>query len=431
MQNPEANWGRDVLHSIELAFYVLNLTENFGEVVGDEVVATIVPANTIVIASSISNGATASLHAAEDDTTGLIDAVVVSEPNASPSRRDFTIRQGSRTWTDQGASLLEYYLVTNLYQYCASAVTPLGITPGRCQGLADRGLLTTATLDDQAAEAQEILNDYGFLPEQNGLAHLMQLLDVPLGVAVGYASAYGQFSVARSLCGYSYAAVDEDGRPRATTAEERATVFSDVNAIPPAGPYQLVNNGVSGGLLATYSTSDAYLDGALCLYDLMTSTDDAADRVRDGLERVLLEGDLHGKPSIIVHGRSDQIVAINHSSRSYLGLNSAEEGDESRLRYIEVTNAMHLDSLLSAGLGYDAQYVPLHYYFSQAMDLMYEHLTGGTDLPPSQVVATVPRGRVDGEVPPIDAGNLPAINSTPACPITVSADGMTVSVPDC
>jgi 3HB-oligomer hydrolase (3HBOH) len=41
--------------------------------------------------------------------------------------------------------------------------------------------------------------------------------------------------------------------------------------------------------------------------------------------------------------------------------------------------------------GFDTIYIPLHRYFIEAMDLMYEHLRHGRVLPPSQVVHTVPR----------------------------------------
>ncbi|NJL04029.1 MAG: hypothetical protein HC911_03740 [Chloroflexaceae bacterium] len=54
-QNPEADWGLNVLQSIEFAFYVLNLEENFAA-------SGITPANTTVIAASVSNGADPRSH---------------------------------------------------------------------------------------------------------------------------------------------------------------------------------------------------------------------------------------------------------------------------------------------------------------------------------------------------------------------------------
>ena len=64
-QNPEADWGRDVLRSIGFAFFVLNKADPPGAIADP-----LTPDNTIVIASSVSNGGGASLRAAEQDRRG-------------------------------------------------------------------------------------------------------------------------------------------------------------------------------------------------------------------------------------------------------------------------------------------------------------------------------------------------------------------------
>ena len=78
-QNPEKDWGRTTLQAVEFAYYVLN--ERYGDrnVLGERL-RTIRPSNTIVIASSISNGGGAAIAAAEQDSQGLINGVAVSEP---------------------------------------------------------------------------------------------------------------------------------------------------------------------------------------------------------------------------------------------------------------------------------------------------------------------------------------------------------------
>jgi hydroxybutyrate-dimer hydrolase len=54
--------------------------------------------------------------------------------------------------------------------------------------------------------------------------------------------------------------------------------------------------------------------------------------------------------------------------------------------------------------------VPLHHYFIQGLDLLYDHLRNGTPLPPSQVIHTTPRGGMPGAAPPVEvAANLPPI----------------------
>ena len=90
-ENPEAHWGTDTLRAIQFGFYALN--RHFEDEKG---VKRITPDNTLVIASSVSNGGGAALRAAEEDRRGWIDGIAVSEPNVNPRRdRSFTIQQGS------------------------------------------------------------------------------------------------------------------------------------------------------------------------------------------------------------------------------------------------------------------------------------------------------------------------------------------------
>jgi hydroxybutyrate-dimer hydrolase len=79
-RNPEKDWGLFTLQAVEFAFWALN--EQFSPALADgQRQRSIRPANTLVIASSVSNGGGAALAAAEQDSTGLIDGVAV------PSRR--------------------------------------------------------------------------------------------------------------------------------------------------------------------------------------------------------------------------------------------------------------------------------------------------------------------------------------------------------
>ena len=116
-----------------------------------------------------------------------------------------------------------------------------------------------------------------------------------------------------------------------------------------------------------------------------------ARRIAEGVEDILATGNLRRVPAIFVTGRNDGILPPNFTSRAYFGLNNVVEGSRSPLRYYEVTNAHHLDSF-NQFPGYNAMFIPLHRYFIQAMDLMYDHLRHGRPLPPSQVVHTTPRG---------------------------------------
>jgi len=105
---------------------------------------------------------------------------------------------------------------------------------------------------------------------------------------------------------------------------------------------------------------------------------------------------------------------------------------DDKVRYIEVTNAQHFDSFitLSAFLGYDARFIPLHVYFVRAMDAMWAHLKHGVPLPQSQVVRTVPRGGTPGAAPALAAGNVPPIAAVPAAGDAITMQGRTLRVPD-
>lgn len=431
-QNPEKDWGRHTLAAVEFAFHVLNGLK-------DARAGRYAPENTIVIASSVSNGGYAALAAAEQDRRGLIDGVAVSEPNVSLDGAALPrIRQGTREFSGNGRNLLDYTTLLNLYLPCASlaadnAKAPLNtvaqpLREARCASLAKKGLLKSATLEDQAAESQRLINDYGILAEANAAAPSHYTLSVPQSVAVTYANSYGRFSVTDNLCGYSFAATaaagERAGEPVALTGAELS--FAASNGIPPTAGINLVNNLAPGGARedrispsASTNTRDMNLDGALCLRALATGVDPVSGqplqgemlerhrRVQRGIAETRLTGNLRGKPAVIVNGRGDALLPPNHASRAYYALNKTVE-PSSRLHYYEVVHAQHLDVLNGVG-GFDTRYVPLNVYFIQALNLMWNHLTRGASLPASQVVRTRPREQKDGKTLPIAAANVPPI----------------------
>jgi hypothetical protein len=104
------------------------------------------------------------------------------------------------------------------------------------------------------------------------------------------------------------------------------------------------------------------LEGALCLRNLVTGTDASGARgSRRRVNETRRNGNLRGKPTIIVHGRADALLPVNHTSRPYAALNKKVEGDASKLSYMEVANAQHFDSFIGLPTvlpGYDSRYVP-------------------------------------------------------------------------
>src|SRR5450830_1865942 len=432
-QNPEKDWGKVTLQAVEFAFYVLN--ERYGVQTGDGSARTVrlTPANTLTIASSISNGAGSALLAAEQDTRGLIDAVAATEPQIQPNKATgYTIRQGTVDVPAQGKALLDYSSYAALYQPCIAG------SAGRCASLVQKGLLSGTDLVARQNNAKARLKAYGWTADAEPLQAAHALTNVL--VAVTYVNAYGKFSVTDKVCGFNWAPSDPTtGDPLAFTAAQKAASFAAQNGIVGTPIYEDSVGGAkaySFGVSPSTGINDQALDGFLCLRSLATGIDAVTGgalsgdlaaqsaRVRAGMAEVQATGNLRGKPAVIVSGRSDALIPVNHASRAYVGLNASVEGASSKLRYIEVTNANHLDSFTNA---LPTLVVPLHIYLFRALDAVYANLkNSATALPPSQLVRTQTRG--DASVP-ITVQNVPLISAAPGTnAITVS--GTTVTVPE-
>ncbi len=448
-QNSEKDWGKFTLQSVEFAYYVLN--EKFGELAADGVtrIRRLTPTNTIVIASSVSNGSGAALAAAEQDSQGLISGVAIGEPQIQlVADARLSVKRGTTTMIGTGKSLYDYTSLANLLQPCAAllstatnvfnTITP-AIAANRCSALKTAGLITGTTTAEMAQSSMDALVAAGWQPESSDLQGSHYSF-ATLPIAMTYANAYGRFGVEDKLCGYSYAATGAatsatPNAPVATSLAALATSFGTGNGIPPTVGINIINNNSVGGPLldaASLSTGgvlDYNSAGALCLRALATGTDANAVRVKQGITEVLRTANLHGKPAIIVHGRSDTLVPVAFTSRPYFGLNKMVEGVGSRLSYIEVTNAQHFDAFLGFP-GYSHRLVPLHRYFVQAMDMMYANLKTGAALPASQVVRTVPRGLNGTVVNPITVANVPPIQTLAAAADQITFAANVVTVPD-
>lgn len=430
-RNPEAQWGSDVLRAIRFALHQLNARDGGGWSAE----------STLVIVSGSSNGGGASLYAAEKDAEGLIDGVVAGEPQVQVRPNDQTrVVRGGRSGVGSGRTLLDYFTFGNLYAPCAVLALPdapaadrIVHAAERCASLAQAGLLKGAAPAEQASEAQRRLVAYGFEPETLVLTAFGYLLG-PDATAAKYASDHGRFGVEDSLCGYSYASTDAAGVPRAVPAAELAEIFARGGGGAPVGSIDLINDADPRGprrndlsLSPSTGRADYNLDGARCLRELAVGRSAKARRVQAGIAEFLADGDLHGRPAIIVHGRADNRVPAAFSSRPYLALNSLAEGGRSGLRYLEVENAEHFG--VSAP-GFDTRFVPLTYYHLRALDMMWAHLTEGAPLPGSQIVRTRPRGGAPGQAPPLSLENTPPIVIDPPPGDRIVVQGGVVSLPD-
>ena len=265
--------------------------------------------------------------------------------------------------------LIDYITLVNVFQGCASlapanAAAPLNLapSPARCADLTTKGLLTAATLADQATEAQEIINDYGILPEQNlvqpgywfanvvavDLGHLRQHLR-PLQRA--------RQSVRLQLRRRT-AACRADRRSPLAAAERGADLRHQQRHPADRRRQRSSTTRRPAGRRRTAARRPSQnLDGALCLRSLATGKDavtgaplagDAArqaQRIAEASSEILATGKLRRVPAMFVTGRNDGILPPNFTSRAYFGLNNVVDGSISSLRYYEVTNAQHLDTL--------------------------------------------------------------------------------------
>jgi len=403
-QNPEKDWGRSTLRAVEFAFYVINERFGLADGFGGRLKGC-VPGNTIVIASSISNGAGAALAAAEQDTQGLIGGVAVAEPAIEmPANPGVTVRRGATNVAVTGKTLIDFTTWADLYQTCAALSTQLAGSPfqgsyatnfgflasNRCASLKAKGLLTAGTTAAQADEALQKLRDYGWEAESDVLHASLAAFEVASAVSVTFANSLSRASVKDNLCGYSFASTTAAGFVNTLDPVQLAQMAAAGNGVPPSSGVQLINHHhPAGPLRDLFSTSpstgiaDMNLDGALCLRNLVTGTDAAALKLQAGVDEARRNGNLRGKPTLIVHGRSDTLLPVNHTSRPYYALNKLTEGAAGKLSYIEVTNAQHFDTFIGLPAvlpGYDSRYVPLHVYLMRALDAIYAHLKTGAAL---------------------------------------------------
>ncbi len=428
--NPEQDWGVNTLDSIRYAFKVLNEEEG----------VSASPDNTLVIATSASNGGGAALKAGELDKGSLLDAIVVSEPNINPlPSSKFVIKMGERAdVTDHSRPLFDYGSWANLYAECAALAEPNLNAPfgmgenapismaaalktqvlARCDALIEKGLLTTVTLASSDAEkgaaAQSKMSEYGFLPEGDAImTGYGAAFDLMKSLTATYANAYTKGQVQDPLCNISFSTKD------LTEHTSRGSLADNFNGIPRSGGLFLINEAASGGPVLEKnsvnegdSSNNLNLNSAVCFRNLWTDESNSKNgTLKQSISAIQGNGDLGDIPVTIVHGRSDALIPVNHSSRPYFGLNKQHNADSS-VNYYEITNAQHLDTFNSSF--YAGAYVPLDYYYKMALEQMWAHLTQQQALMPSQVVSTTPPG----------AGNqlnkalhLPALEAEPEKPI--------------
>ncbi len=287
----------------------------------------------------------------------------------------------------------------------------LSLMQQRCGLLKQDGLLAATTIPAQAEEAQRRVEALDGLPETRLLGGFSFYVQLWESLVVTYLNAYGRYAAKDVPCGVGFAYVDTAQRPDIMPRLARQRLPTVSSGIVPVAGIRLIDLEASNGPIELYHAHDANGVADLgyrrmkCLRELYESSSDVEKAIRE----VAASADLHGRPAIIVHGRSDHLIGVNHSSRPYVALNHEIEGAKSRLRYYEVLHAQHFDVLLKYP-GFREHLVALHPYLEASLDIMYEHLNTGRALPPSQIIATHPRGTsAEGD----SASNLPPVALRP------------------
>jgi len=370
--NPEADWGRDVLQAARFGLAMLDRAYPDA--------APFTPQNTKIIATGLSNGGGAVLQAAGVDDGDLLSGVVALEPNVHMA--------------GHGRALYDYATEAALLMPCALADARFADTPfaraagavppaflARCASLHADGVLAGATPVEQAAEALQKLHDSGWRDEAIATGASGTAFDVWRAVAAGYASAYLRRGVGHMPCGYSYRTLDAAGKPGPVDPAVEASWWADASGIPPGNGVALV-----GG---TDASVDPALPGLRCLRALWTGDSADARALHASVASLAARLPRANLPIFVLHGAADGLLPTAFTSEPYVAWLGAEGR---RPLYWKVPTAQHFDAFLALP-GFGDRHVPLLPYGYAALDRLWMHLQTGQPWPDElPTPAARPRG---------------------------------------
>ena len=444
--NPEADWGSYLLQAISAAFQLLN--REFAA----RLPRPLAPQRALVIAVGVSNGGAAVLRALERDRAGWISGAVAVEPSAMVSGRTqgLQIHYGGRRLVDAGIALYDYTSLHYLYQPCAVLADTDQSAPLRAATVAARpaledwcgqlqalGVLPAGSVEAAALEARARLLAAGVLPQALPLGHFNLLAGLWPALCTTYGWAYARRPPWHEYAGVGFAATDSAGAPRALTDAEAAVLWAEGTGIVPTAMVSLVVTDAQGGRRAANAGSVA-----LALAYAPDRLIELAPRARAGLpaDRAAMLAEVHlgqqqvvmsarpgNRPVILLHGRADGLIPVNHSSRAYYAVNKRDRGNRDELLYYELEHGQHFDGYLGLP-GFAERFVPMQAWSRRCLELLHARLTRGEPLPPSQVIRSRPRGGGSAP-PPLAAAHLGALESRPEQNAIRYADGV-LTVPD-
>ncbi len=402
--NVEADWPHFVLAAAR--FGLDTLTRHLGD-------ASTRP---LVIAAGVSNGGGSVLRAAEIDKAGLLDGVVAVEPQISPPPGRFAMRMGDQTITGVSRPLYDVASQMALLTPVAAlnpefADHPLSEMTALARGafeafsdaMAAAGQIAGEGAGDRARGALAQMRAFGFEADTDACVHAMAALQIWPAVTVTFANGLGRFRAADALNGVTFAFADPGDVARPPTPHERAFLAGQCGGLAPSGGLEII--GPSGRAGLDFAAAEAFRA-------LWTGKSKEAKRVREGVKAVLAKGRLDDRPIAIVHGQSDSLVGVNHTSRPYMAKAVGRHG-AANTRYYEIAHGQHFETLLMLPR-FAAHYSPLAPYVETALARVREAVETGRPLPPSQRVDTRPRvAGPDGALAPLAAGDLDPIREEP------------------
>ena len=421
--NPEQYWGEFVLDAVEYALAVLQQNNQLNKT------------QIKVIAASVSNGGGAVLRAAEKDSKGLIDAVVAAEPQVNLQHL-YQLKTAKQITEISTKPLLELSMNLSLLEPCASLHDSLNTAPfkmntallqpllkARCAALVERGMIEGNDVVQQVHSAQQKIKQMGITDEALKLAHINTLANLWGSINHTYANSYLKQSVHDNLCHSAMSAFTASGQPRKLSEAELTGMFALSNGIAPSNGIELAVTDTENKVQSKMMLAPAMgIDTQWCFYQLLNTPD-----LQDAMATIATNPEDNQVPTLILHGQADGTVAINHASRAYYHRNQSSESANSMMRYYEIEHVQHFDAFLPYP-GFNQQFVPMHPYFEQALDLMYQHVFSNKVLPASQLVKTTTRklNQEENKLEDLEVHNTPIISLQPNHKILT--DGKTLEI---